>query len=254
MGVSLMKYANGHRISKNVIEAIRFVAKVGALSRKSWYEQFSHGTQRWRRMQFQYLIDQKIFKHHTSKFGHDAVVIGSLGLELINNMKWQRIPSIYPHMIEHDEVVGIGLWKLEKAEICKKWMTENEMKNENSASFRLEVKQGGFKYPDAVFKLQGNLSAPIVALEYERTAKTNHRYIKAIRSYSEAYDFAYIFFIVENDAIEKAIQRAMNYIGDGRLNSRIGFVKIENWETNPLSANLQGINLGQNLKELVKKI
>ena len=128
------------------------------------------------------------------------------------------------------------------------------MKTQKLANFRLDVQEGGFKYPDAVFKFQGNLTAPIVAVEYERTAKTNWRYNKAIRAYSEAYDFSFIFFVVENDAIEKTIQRAMKYIGDGRLNSRIGFITIEDWKTNPASAELRGLKQGQSLKELALKI
>lgn len=249
-----MKYAHGRRLSKNVVEAVRFVAKVGVMSRETWYELFSHGTLRWRQMQLQHLIDRKIFKPHSSKYGHDAVVIDTFGVELIKGMKWQHVHSIYPHFIEHDETVGTGLWKLEKYGINQKWITESEMKTQKSASFRLDVQEGSFKYPDAVFKLQGNLSAPIVAVEYERTAKTNWRYNKAIRSYSEAYDFGFIFFIVENEAIEKTLQRAMKYIGDGRLNSRIGFISVDDWKENPGDAKLRGLKLGQSLKELTSKI
>ncbi len=249
-----MKYAHGRSLSKNAVEAVRFVAKVGAMSRETWYELFSHGTLRWRQMQLQHLIDRKIFKHHTSKHGHDAVVIGAFGIDLIKGMKWQHVHSIYPHFIEHDETVGAGLWKLEKAGLCQKWMTESEMKIQKSASFRLDVQEGGFKYPDAVFKLQGTKTTPIVAFEYERTAKTNWRYNKAIRAYSEAYDFGFIFFVVENDAIEKTIQRAMKYIGDGRLSSRIGFVSSEDWKMNPAKAELRGLKLGQSLEELASKI
>lgn len=249
-----MKYAHGRKLSKNAVEAVRFVAKVGAMSRETWYELFSHGTLRWRQMQLQHLIDRKVFKHHTSKHGHDAVVIDTFGVELIKGMNWQHVHSIYPHFIEHDETVGAGLWRLEKAGLCQKWMTESEMKTQKLANFRLDVQEGGFKYPDAVFKFQGNLTAPIVAIEYERTAKTNWRYNKAIRAYSEAYDFSFIFFVVENDAIEKTIQRAIKYIGDGRLNSRIGFITIEDWKTNPASAELRGLKQGQSLKELALKI
>lgn len=249
-----MKYTHGRRLSKNTVEAVRFVAKVGAMSRETWYELFAQGTLRWRQMQLQHLIDRRIFKRHTSKHGHNAVVIDTFGVELIKEMKWQHVHSIYPHFIEHDETVGAGLWKLEKAGICQKWITESEMKIQKSASFRLEVQEGGFKYPDAVFKLQGNLNNPIAAVEYERTAKNNWRYNKAIRAYSEAYDFGFVFFVVESHAIEKTIQRAMKYIGDGRLNSRIGFISIEDWKTNPASAELRGLKMCQSLKELASKI
>lgn len=249
-----MKYPHGRRLSKNVVEAVRFVAKVGVMSRETWYELFSHGTLRWRQMQFQHLIDRKIFKSHTSKHGHAAVVIDTFGIELIRKMKWQHVHTIYPHFIEHDEAVGAGLWKLEKSGLCQKWITESEMKTQKSASFRLDIQEGNFKYPDAVFKLQGNLSTPIVAVEYERTAKTNWRYNKAISAYSEAYDFGFIFFVVENEAIEKSIQRAMKYIADGKLNSRIGFISVEDWKKNPISAELRGLKIGQSLKELTSKI
>lgn len=39
-----MKYTHGRRLSKNTVEAVRFVAKVGAMSRETWYELFAQGT------------------------------------------------------------------------------------------------------------------------------------------------------------------------------------------------------------------
>src|SRR5690606_19060218 len=130
---------------------------------------------------------------NTSKHGHDAVVIDTFGIDLIKSMNWQHVHTVYPHEIEHDVTVGAGVWKLEKAGLCQKWITEREMKTQKSSSFKLNLSDGENKYPDIVFRLQGTKSTPIVAVEYEKTVKTNWRYNKAIKAYSESYDFGFVF-------------------------------------------------------------
>lgn len=249
-----MKYPYGRKLSKNAIEAIRFVAKVGSMEREIWYDLFAHGTLRWKQMQLQHLVDRKIFKYNTSKHGHDAVVIDSFGVELVQSMKWQHVHTVYPHEIQHDVTVGAGIWKLEKAGICQKWMTEREMKQKKSSTFRLNLSDRESKYPDIVFRLQGISSTPIVAVEYEKTSKTNWRYNKAIKAYSDSYDFGFVFFIVENLGIEATIKKAMQYIHDGKLNSRVGFISVEDWKKNPLTAEIRGFKSTKSLRELVSKI
>tara|TARA_B110001454_G_scaffold219194_1_gene251338 strand:- start:92400 stop:93149 length:750 start_codon:yes stop_codon:yes gene_type:complete len=249
-----MKYPHGRKLSKNAAEAVRFVAKVGSLEREIWYKLFGQGTLRWKQMQLQHLINRKIFKYNTSKHGHDAVVIDRFGVELIKSMGWQHVNTIYPHEIEHDVTIGAGAWEIEKAGFCQKWMTERELKSQKLDNFKLDLKNDGIKYPDIVCRIHGKTTSPIVAFEYEKTSKTNWRYNKTIKAYSEGFNFSYIFFVVANASIEQTIKKAMQYIQDGQLNSKIGFISVEDWKRNPLNAKIRGLKIAENLTELASKI
>lgn len=245
-----MKFKNGRKVSPSVTQAVRYVTKVGVITRNTWNEFFGKGSDRWKRKQLRTLVGAKVFQQYPYEGVLDTFTLGKYGVEMIEEMKWKKVHLVQPKYIKHDETVAKGLLKLEKESLCQKWMTESELKSQKSSSFRLHGLEGSAKYPDAVFKLEGKLTSQIVALEYERTSKSSWRYNKAIRAYSDSGEFHLILFIVESPAIENLIKRAMRFIGDARLNSRIGFIDIEEWKQNPLKAGIRGINKGKSLAEI----
>ena len=246
-----MKYKHGRKFSKNCIQALRFVSKVGVMTRETWYELFSHGTERWKRMQLQQLVKCRVFKFHTCDSVNDAVVIDEYGVKLVAEKKWAHVHSIPPQFILHDEIVARGVWKLEQLGLCQRWMTERELKTQNSKAFKLDVKEETVKYPDAVLRISGNQSNGIVALEYERMAKTNWRYKKVIQAYKETNEYKLILYVVESESIEKSIQRAIQLVGDRAVASKIGFMSIEDWKSNPHLAKVRTLNGARPLKELI---
>jgi hypothetical protein len=248
-----MRFRNGRKVSTSVFQAVRYVTKVGVITRKTWDELFGKGTKRWKRKQLRLLLNGKVFKNHPYEEVHDTFILGQQGLEMIESMKWRGVHLVQPKYIKHDETVAKGLLALEKKALCQKWMTESEMKSHKSSSFRLHGLEGGAKYPDAVFKLKGESSFQIVALEYEKTSKSSWRYNKAIKAYSDSGEFNVILFIVETSAIEDLIKRAMRFIGDARLNSRIGFISVEDWKKNSITATIRGMSKGKSLSELAQK-
>lgn len=249
-----MNYRNGRKVSPSVFQAIRYVAKVGVITRETWNEIFGKGSIRWKQMQLKFLIDEGVFKTHPCNNLSDAFVMGHIGMEMAKEEKWKPVYFIQPQFIKHDETVGKGLWLLERHKLCKGWMTERELKGQSSPTFKLNVRELGGKYPDGVFKLIGNTSSAILALEYEKSGKTNWRYNKTIKAYSESGEFQYILYIVESPAIETSIRRGMRYIGDSRLNSRLGFIDAEDWKSNPLFAQIRGLSLAKTINELARKI
>lgn len=253
MGCPLVRYRNGRKVSPSVFQAVRYVAKVGVITRKTWDELFGKGTKRWKRKQLRLLLNAKVLKKHPYEEVHDTFILGQQGLEMIESMKWKGVHLVQPKYIKHDETVAKALLALEKKALCQKWMTESEMKSQKLSSFRLHGLEGGAKYPDAIFKLQGKSSSQIVALEYEKTSKSSWRYNKAIKAYSDSGMFNVILFIVETSAIEDLVKRAMRFIGDASLNSRIGFISVEDWKQNPMTATIRGISKGQSLIDLALK-
>lgn len=249
-----MKYRNGRKVSSSVFQAVRYVAKVGVITRETWNELFGGGGLRWKQAQLKILVEGGIFKPHPCEELVDTFIMGHIGQQMTEDEKWRSVHFVQPQFIKHDETVARGLWKLEHASLCTRWMTERELKGQKTSTFKLNVREGGGKYPDGVFRLQGKSSSAIVALEYEKTGKTQWRYNKAIKAYSDSGEFHFILFVVEDSAIEKRIMSAIRYIGDTRLASRIGFINADEWKTNPLTATIYGLKSGQNITELAQKI
>lgn len=249
-----MKYRNGRKVSPSVFLALRYVAKVGVITRRTWDELFGKGTQRWRRKQLRLLLKAKVLKEHPYEEVNDTFILGPQGLEMVESMKWRGVHLVQPKYIKHDETIAKGLLRLEAETLCQKWMTESELKSQKSVTFRLHGLEGGAKYPDAVFKLQGKSSYQIVALEYEKTSKSSWRYNKAIKAYSDSGEFGTILFIVETSAIEELVKRSMRFIGDPALNAKIGFITIEDWRQCPMTAPIRGLIKGQSLVEMAQKI
>lgn len=249
-----MKYRNGRKVSPSVYQAVRYVTKVGVITRGTWNDLFGKGTVRWKQKQLRLLVEGGVFKAHPCDSLVDTFIIGHLGQEMAQEQNWRSVYFIQPQFIKHDEIVARGLWKLEQEALCTRWMTERELKGQNSATFKLNIREEGAKYPDAVFKLQGKSSTAIVALEYERTGKTNWRYNKAIKAYSDSGEFNFVLYVVENSSIEARVKSGIRFIGDARLGSRIGFISAEEWKKNPGTAEIRGLAHGKSINELLLKI
>lgn len=247
-----MKYANGRALSPSVFQAIRYITKVGVLTRSTWNELFCNGTARWKRKQLRLLMQAKVLRPHPFEEVQNCFVLGHYGMKLVQEMKWKGVHFTSPQYIKHDETVAKGLITLERNKICQRWLTEAELKMQRSNTFKLHNMEGGIKYPDAVLKLECKKENYVLALEYERTLKSNWRYNKAIKAYSDSGDFNLIIFIVETDTIEQSIKRSMRFISDHSLNIKIGFILIDDWLKNPLEAHIRDLSKGKTLIEIVQ--
>lgn len=246
-----MRYENGRPVSLRVFQAIRYMTKVGTMTRTTWNELFSHGTPRWKQKQLRLLVKAKIFAPHP----HDVTnvfIMGEYGQKMIQELGWREVFYVEPKYFKHDEFVARGVWALEEKKVCSKWFTERELRAQKSQNFKLQGLEGGPKYPDAVMKLDGPTSSSVVALEYEKTIKSSMRYNKIIRAYSDANEFDYVICIVENEAAEKCIRRSQKYVGDALLNSKMGFIMIHEWIRNPSVAPIKGLGQIKNLLEITK--
>lgn len=231
-----MKYPTGHKISENVYQSIRFVTKVGVMTRATWYELFGKGSLRWKQKQLQHLLELQLFKPHPCAHVQDVVTIGEYGKKLLQEKNWISSPSVSAQFIEHDETVARGVWRLEQGGICQKWFTDKELKQLKEGHFKLNTKDSSSKFPDVVMRIHGKENHETVAVEYEKTSKSNWRYNKAIMAYSESTDFDRVLYIVESKTIEESVRRAMRFIGDSYINRKIGFIQASDWKKNPVAA------------------
>lgn len=229
-----MVYKNGRDISPNVEAALRYISKVGVLTKEVWNESFAQGTKRWKNKQLKNLLENRFLKHHCCDLGN-FYVLGDRGAELAKDQGWSLVEPITPRQIRHDETVAHGLLKLEKKHLCKEWITEKELKTQRHEKFLIRDHGEQTKYPDSIFDAFIVGKHRLVALEYERTGKTVPRYRSILWSYNKIMDLSMVLFVVEDEVIKKRIKYSLRYLGQVALLDRIAFMEAKDWKKNPES-------------------
>jgi hypothetical protein len=152
---------------------------------------------------------------------------------MIKTQGWKYASGIYPHLVYHNENVALGLWQLEQAGICKKWMTAGEMKAGQNQAFKLEIKEKKFRFPDAVFTTEAFGNEQLFAVEYENKNQTYWRYRPLLLAYKGNSSFDRILFVVKDNATKKSLKMTLSRIGDAKLIKRIFLINEEKWINKP---------------------
>ncbi len=233
-----IRYTNGKPISKQVLDCLQYLSKVGVMERETWYKFFAVGSKRWKQKQLKQLLMLKLIKEHSSQLG-DHFVLGDTGIEIVKELKWAFVSPALPRQFKHDEIVARGLWKLQEASLCNRWLSEKELMSGIYKEFLIKEGEGQTKYPDAVFKILARDKYRTVALEYERNGKSSHRYRSILWSYNSITSVSLVLFIVEDETIKKRIKAALRALGSIQLVERIAFMSVKEWVENPLQATIE---------------
>jgi len=231
-------FKNGKNLSPNTEQALKYVAKVGVMTKTVWLESFSHGKKRWKNWQLRILLDNGLLKKHNCDLG-DYYVLGGQGLNIAKTLNWSTVDPVTPKHFRHDELVAHSLLRVEQKKICKNWMVEKEIKDKRDNKFLIKDQGSQIKYPDAICEVYMGTNFHLVALEYERSGKTIPRYRHILWSYNKMNCFSMVLFIVENDVLRKRIKSSLKHLGRVALLEKIGFVDATEWQKNPLSATIE---------------
>lgn len=231
-------YKNGKSLSPNVQQALKYISKVGVMTKDVWCESFCQGTKRWKNKQLQILLENRLLKNHTSGLGN-FYVLGDWGTELAKSLEWSLVEPVTPRQIRHDEFVAHGLLKLERNRLCKNWLIEKELKIKRSGNFPIQDQGEHTKYPDSVFEAYLGGKFRLVALEYERTGKTIPRYRSILWSYNKVPQLSMVLFIVEDETIKKRIKYSLRYLGQVSLLDQIAFMDAKDWKKSPAQATIE---------------
>jgi len=232
-------YKGGHSVPENVMDALKYIGKVGVMSRETWNQCFSKGTLRWKRKQLQHLVERKIVRAHTCGSVENAFVIADHGATILKKMNWPLIQPIPPQYIIHDETVAKAIIELERKGFCQRWFTERELKSLNSQEYLIQNINNETKYPDAILKMMIREKPRTVAIEYERTGKALSRYRSILWQYNGINNISMILYVVEDNTIKKRIKTALKYQGETAVSERLAFVNVNEWILNPLSAPIE---------------
>jgi hypothetical protein len=227
-------FKNGKSLSPNAEQALKYVAKVGVMTKDVWLESFCHGKKRWKNWQFKILIDNGLLKKHNCDLG-DYYVLGEEGLKIAKILGWSIVDPVTPKQFRHDELVAHSLLQMEQKKICRNWMIEKEIKDKCDNKFLIQDQRDAIKYPDAICEAYMGKSFHLVSIEYERTGKTIPRYRRILWSYNKMNRFSMVLFIVENNVLKKRIKSSLKHLGRVALIEKIGFVDASEWQKNPLT-------------------
>jgi hypothetical protein len=233
----IVRYSNGYKISNNVIEALRYLGKVGIMSTKNWHEFFSGNKHiRWQHRQIKYLCKLGYIKPHPAESMRGKWILGDTGKILMYKLQWPSVFAVPAHHIDHDETVGRSLLVLSSENYIHSWMVERELKMINQKEFMVSNKDGDLKYPDAIFKINVDGIIKTVAIEYERRGKSETRYRSILWSYARLSNISLVLFICEDEQITRRIEKAYSYLKRPELFDRLATTRAIDWKTSPMTA------------------
>jgi hypothetical protein len=232
------RYRRGNQIPPNVVDAIRFTAKTGFITREIWIEFFAQGGTRAKQKQLAFMLTQKILEPHSCKPLHGVYELGSYGKALLlsNNCAFVSAPA--SHFLSHDELVATSVLKLKNLGLVDRWVSEAEQKSKNDKEFALELGDRDRKFPDAVLAMKCQTRPAIVAIEYERSGKTIRRYRRLLEEYSILRQIDLILVIARDEAISKRIEKARRESGLSGLSDRLGYAIAHEWATDPARSSI----------------
>lgn len=236
--MSEMSYPCGQPMPGYVFEALKYIGKVGVLTRPTWNNYLCPGTDQWKREQLQNMVRRKLLTQHSCQNLKGAWVLSSWVAVMLRQRGLSAVTPVPPHLIEHDEVVGRSAFILKQKGACKGWMSERELKMRGMDQFQVEKNKVSSKYPDAIFQMIIDGKQGYLALEFERTGKSSARYRTLMKNYSKLETLDLILYVTENDEIEKRIKSTLGIIRSSTFMKRIAFIKGRDWKIDPLSAPL----------------
>ncbi len=231
-----LRYPSGQPMPQRVSEALWYMGKVGILSKETWEQHFSTGQAEWKNRQLLKLQKRGAIKSHSCTKVKRAWVLADASVRQLQKKNHSVVLPVLPQHIDHDELVGISMLRLQREGICVDWTTEKELKSECNRCFQLSGLSESLKYPDAIFKVRVKGSSRNFALEYERTGKSIARYRSILTQYSKIQELSLILYIVESEVIENRIRKALSYMGEGLIAQRLAFASSADWKEDPSKA------------------
>ena len=239
MSTPIFRYKSGHPIPSQVIRALLFTGKTGFISYETWKSCFGVGTDRWKKMQLNYLIKERYFMGHRNPVTRNNYILGFRGSEILNELNASIVtPPPVGHLI-HDSVVAKTMQILAAENLLCTWNTERELKRDGVKEYLVSNNDQTLKYPDAVLKINAFGKERTVAFEYERERKALSHYKAILWQYAGLTNLSMVLFVYERPNTKTTIQAAMRHLGQTALTDRLAFADAAEWKIDPITASIQ---------------
>lgn len=230
----MLTHENNRKITKQVEDALNYMAKVGFISKSVWRNYFSKGSIRWSNMQLKKLVEMNILAPHPCKEVENIWVLGKLSRK---KFEAKNVITVYPpfaNQLDHDEAVAAGVLRLYKNKFCIDWSSELEIKMYQALADGKSSRANIQKYPDALLRLPSDDGNNLLAIEYEKNPKSHTRYQEILRNYMVNFDIQRVLYIAETKTLANTILRYIDKMRSTILDEKIYVCLADNWKENPL--------------------
>lgn len=215
---------------------IWLAAKSGFLTKAIWNDFFGAGGVRWRNLLWSSLLKGGLFRKHPSRLAVDVLVLNPKH-PMVQKMVGAEISAPpFIAQLDHDETVMRSLLVLRRERLIENFRLEPEQKRMSGVRHKNDGMAGKVKFPDALIDMGGRENRKCLALELELTPKSPKRYRQMMDSLDALKCVDKIVFVTRTKLIAGAIKSAMPDHYFSYFERPIGFVTIEDWTKNPMTA------------------
>lgn len=247
-----------HREPYYVQKALFVIAKLGYFRKEFFFKYLSPDSRSTKFRNWGILIKKEYLEPYKRSFiGEDVYKLSRRGKKLLASAGVGFVSPAHPLHFEHDDHAANLVLSLTKQDCIKdSWQTEKELrryqKTENLILFGGQVE----KLPDLIFEIPIGEQTFRVAVEIERTRKSQDRYESFVHGYMKAAGISLILVIYNQqstfDLISSAIKR-FNY----PMNERpIAFAKISDLKSHevnlPMLIGTRVLSLNEYISNLKK--
>jgi hypothetical protein len=215
-------------------DVLHFVGKTGFITFELWKEYFYTAKSRstlfhnWKE-----LVRRKyLTAHYNERIKNTLVLLRSnKNIQLYFETKPAFIPN--PTQLQHDEILLNGIMNLSRAKKICQWQTEAELKMLKPSDFKVENQSQLIKYPDAILHIQVGNRFYAIAVEYERTQKSQSRYGQIVSAYAGMKKIDAVIWIVKTPAIKNMITEQIKQVYYPLNERPMAFLTEESWKFQP---------------------
>ena len=175
------------------------------------------------------------------------------GLMLMRNIGVDPVTKVHPIYFEHDNAVMKFVMAFTAAGLIKEnWLNDAVLKRYSNVQVYELLQTDQIKLPDLFFEINVPQPKLTIALEVERSPKSQVRYDSMILGYLKAKKVDLVLVVHKNNYIKNAVLHSAKRLGYGQR--PIGFIDYSDFCANPKAA---VISLGENkisLAEYFKNI
>ena len=235
------------------------LAKFGYLRKEFFFSYLSANSRSTKFRNWKILLDSGFLSPYSRSFiGEDVYKLSNLGKKLLLSSGILPVSSAHPLHFEHDDhVIHLALALRQKELILDHFLSEQVLRRDGQFKAIEIFGQSIEKMPDLLFQVNLSSVSFQVAIEIERTRKSQIRYDAWVQAYAKASHLNLIIVFYNDQSVLDAIQSAVQRYRYPQNVRPIAFCKIKDLQANrtnfPISMNGKVIlfeNYINNLRQL----
>lgn len=225
-------------------QIMQIVTKFGYINKKIYLDHMDNSSKAYKFKTWSELQKhQFISPYNRQCFSKNYFYLNSAGLKIMRQAGFDPVTKVNPIYFEHDDVVMKFALAFEgSGAIRANWLNEGVIRKYDNSQIYDIFNNSLTKLPDLIFNLNMKNRPIKIALEVERSSKSQARYDVLISGYSKAKSIDMILITHANNYIKESILLSARKLGYPRAQRPIGFIDYKDLASNPTTAilNIEG--------------